>query len=236
MLCPPSIIDLLVHKDMKAGSCGFLIISASIFLQSKSIIAATEDTVVSLQAEDFEHIEFRKIKANAYSYGNQQLQIDVDSSASFLMKPFDAVKKVKKVSFDWQSEGLLKVEDAQHELKRSGDDAIFKLGLLLKSEGALPNPFLPSWMKRVQGLLKFPSENMINLVADARHVPGRQWLSPYNKRVTMISLSSVPDHQGWMRASYQFEQPVEIVAIWLMADGDNTSSRFTTRIKNIVLE
>lgn len=211
-------------------------IPAIIIVHSKIVFAAAEDTFVDLQLENFSHIEFGKIKANTYSYNNQQLQIDVDSSASFLMKSFDTVKKVKHVSFEWQSEGFLQVENAQHEQKRSGDDAIFKLGLLLKSESTLPNPFLPAWMKRVEALLKFPSENMINLVADAKHAPGRQWLSPYNKRVTMISLGSVPDHQGWMKASYRFDRPVDVVAVWLMADGDNSNSMFITRIKNIILE
>lgn len=221
---------------MKKNRTYLLWPSLILLLFSRIVIAATQAEVISLQAENFEHIQFGKIKANVYTHHNPQLEIDVDSSASFLMKSFKDVKTVKRVSFEWRSTGILQVDDAQHELQRKGDDAIFKLGLLLKADDDLLNPLLPSWMKRVQSLLSFPSENMINLVADARHAPGRQWDNPYNKRVTMISVSSVPDHKGWMKASYQFEQPLEVVAIWLMADGDNTQSKFTTRIKNIVLE
>jgi len=207
-----------------------------ILLHINTLSAESLAEVISLQGDNFEHIEFGKINANHHVFHDQQLQIDVDSSASFLMKAFNTVRQIHQVSFAWRSRNAPQIINSQHEAKRKGDDAVFKLGLLLKSDDSSLNPFLPSWMKRVESLLKFPSQDMIYLVADAKHAPGRQWPNPYNKRVTMISISSVPDHQGWMQASYQFEQPVNVVALWLMADGDNTKSKFTARIKNVVLK
>lgn len=207
-----------------------------LLLQTNSLLAATPAEAISLQADNFEHIQFKKIKANRYTYHDQQLQIEVDRSASFLMIPFDTVKKINKVSFEWRSEGTLHTENSKHEEKRKGDDAVFKLGLLLKTDDSLFNPFLPSWMKRVNGLLKFPSENMIYLVVDAKHAAGEQWINPYNRRVTMISVESFADKQGWQQSSYRFEQPLDVVALWLMADGDNTHSSFTAHIKNIRIE
>jgi len=205
-------------------------------LQANTLFAEAKAEKIVLQADAFEHIEFKKIKASRYVFHEQLLQIDVDESASFLMLPFAAVKKINRVSFEWRSDGGPRLESAHHEEQRNGDDAVFKLGLLLESDGPLLNPFLPSWMKRVETLLKFPSENMINLVAAAKHAPGEQWPNPYNKRVTTIAIGSVEKGQGWMQAAYQFEQPVDVVGLWLMADGDNTHSRFTTYIKNIIIE
>jgi hypothetical protein len=128
------------------------------------------------------------------------------------------------------------VNNPQHELSRNGDDAVFKLGLLLKADSEFLNPFVPQWLKRVNKLLKFPSEKMIYLVADARHAPGEQWDNPYNRRVTMIAADGATVSQGWQQSSYQFEQPLDVVAIWLMSDGDNTHSRFTSNIRNIKIE
>ena len=105
--------------------------------------------------------------------------------------------------------------------------------LLLKTEDEFINPFVPSWLRRVRAALKFPSVNMIYLVADAKHASGQQWLSPYNERVTMISLNSNMEDAGWKSAQYQFDKPIEVVGIWLMADGDDTRSKFTTEIRNI---
>ena len=201
-----------------------------------TLVAATPEEIISLQENDLEHIQFAKIKTNRITYHNKFLQIDVEDSASFLLIPFVTVKKIKKVSFEWQSEGSPKVKNSQHEQERKGDDAVFKLGLLLLSDEQPFHPFASSWMKRVDKLLNYPSEKMIYLVADAKHKAGEQWISPYNKRVTMIAVKSIVNKQGWYQASYQFEQPMDTVALWLMADGDNTHSRFTSRIKNIKIE
>ncbi len=52
----------------------------------------------------------------------------------------------------------------------------------------------------------------------------------------MIAMQSDVNADGWLWASYGFDQPVEIVGLWLMSDGDNTGSKFTTKVKNIVLQ
>ena len=221
---------------MKRNHCYISVpLAAIILLHTNTLFAGTPVDAISLQADNFEHIQFKRIKANRYTF-QQQLQIDVDNSASILMLPFETVKQLNKVSFAWRSEGGPLIEDAQHELKRNGDDAVFKLGLLLKADSDSINPFVPAWLKQVRKLLKFPSEEIIYLVADAKHAPGERWTSPYNRRVTMISIESRGDGSGWQQSSYQFEQSLDVVALWLMADGDNTHATFTVSIKNIVLE
>lgn len=203
---------------------------------SGALSAETLEETVSLQADKLEHIQFGKIKANRVTYRNQHLQIDVDNSASILMLSFDVIKPLNKVSFEWRSESGPLAKDSQHELKRSGDDAIFKLGLLLASDEDLLNPFIPPWLKQVREQLKHPSEEMIYLVVGARHTPGERWVSPYNRRVTMVSVASQETGSGWQKSTFRSEQPLDVVALWLMADGDNTHSAFSVAVKNIVLE
>jgi hypothetical protein len=202
----------------------------------------------SLFESNYTHIQFGRINANQYEFESRVLKTRVDSSASLLMKAFESVKPVEQVSFKWRSEQLPKVKDAVHEKQKAGDDAVFKLGLLLKADNEIDNPFLPKWMRQVKSLLNYPSENMIYLVAGSNHVAGEQWPNPYNRRVTMIAMSvanieskleSKIDgefEEGWQQASYRFGEAVEVVAIWLMADGDNTGASFTSYVKDIVIE
>lgn len=215
-----------------------IVITFVVFLSmfSGALSAETQAEAFSLQADKLEHIQFEKIKPNRITYQGQQLQIDVDNSASILMLSFDTIKPLNKISFEWRSESGPLAKDSQHELKRSGDDAIFKLGLLLASDDDLLNPFVPSWLKQVREQLKYPSEEMIYLVVGARHTPGERWISPYNKRITMVSVASQEMDSGWQRSNFQPEQPLNVVALWLMADGDNTHSAFSVAVKNIVLE
>lgn len=192
---------------------------------------------ISLTAGDFEHIQFSTKSPNIYQYSDNELRIEVDNSASFLMRAFDKVKVIEKIDFEWKSDGSPQIRDAAHESQRDGDDAVFKLGLLIESDDELDTVFLPAWMRRVNALLHFPSAEMIFLVAGAKHQQRQRWSGPYNHRMTMISMSSFPDEaaSGWNKVSYHFEQPVKVVALWLMADGDDTHSKFTSKIKNIVI-
>lgn len=223
---------------MKINSCYISVpLSVIILLHTNTLFASPPVEAISLQADNFEHVQFKKIKPNNHVYENNFLKIDVDESASLLMLPFDTVKKISKVSFEWRSEGLPLVNDAQHESSKAGDDAVVKIGLLLKADDMpLFNPFTPSWLKRVNALLTFPSDNMVYLVVNAKHATGEKWLNPYNARVLMVSISSMKGLDDWQQASYQLDQSLAVVALWIIADGDNTESKFTSYIKNIQLE
>lgn len=218
------------HRSISAMLSGIILLHLTTFATT-----ALADTL-DLRAATFEHIQFSKIKPNKHSYEKGSLKIEVDNSASFLMLPFDHVRKISKLSFDWRSEGKPQIKDAAQESARDGDDAVFKVGLLLRAEDDSLNPFLPSWMKRVKALLHFPSENMVDLVVDSKHAVGEQWTNPYNKRVLMVSIASEKGADGWWHTHYQSEQPLAVVAVWLMADGDNTDSKFTSYVKNISFE
>jgi hypothetical protein len=150
--------------------------------------------------------------------------------------PFKQKKTVRAVRFDWKlDDGQLNLADAAEELKRAGDDSIFKLGLMLEGEAQLPLAFAPDWLQQVNAALSFPSEMIIYIVAGAKHAAGQYWPNPYNKRVTMIAAKERELDAGWSEASHVLEKPVSVVGLWLMADGDNTQSSFLSRVKNIEL-
>ena len=213
-----------------------ILFSAFFLLYADTLFAVTPAETIMLKEDNFEHLQFKRINPNNHIFENGELKIKVDDSSSFLMLPFATVKKINKMSFEWRSEGLPLVVDAAHESTKFGDDAVIKIGMLLKAEESSFNPFAPSWLKRVNKLLSFPSENMVYLVANAKHAAGEQWLNAYNERVLMVSINSVKGLDDWQQASHQFEQPQEVVAIWIMSDGDNTDSKFTSYIKNIEFE
>ena len=243
-----SVLDIISLKTVHMKYCYFLVLSMCMFpgLLSAADIAAPDD--LSLFENNYTHIQFGRIKANQYEFDKRILKSKVDGSASFLMKAFESVRPVRRVSFKWRSDQLPKVKDAAQEKQRVGDDAVFKVGLLLKAENGIDNPLIPKWMRQVKALLNYPSENMIYLVADSKHAAGEQWPNPYNRRVTMIAMSAADIEsklesridgefeEGWQQASYRFGEAVEVVAIWLMADGDNTGSSFTSYVKDIQLD
>jgi hypothetical protein len=193
------------------------------------------DLMAPLQFTDFEHITFSRIPANEVTVSDETIRLNVNHSASFLMASFDKVRPVSAVSIRWRSKGRPAVLDRAHEEQKAGDDAVVKLGLLLRSDESGFRPFLPAWMQRVQSKLKYPSQYMYYLVADSRHSAGERWLSPYNRRITMLSMHNTGQDDGWNISEMQLDMPLEVVAVWLMADGDNTGSAFTTEVSSIEL-
>ena len=94
-------------------------------------------------------INFKRIKPNRFTFRDNRIIVKVDHSASFLLFPFESVTNIKRVQFDWKSEGLLKVEDAVHEASKQGDDAFIRVGLILKSKSDFIDLFgSPQWIRK----------------------------------------------------------------------------------------
>ena len=208
----------------------------TLLFHAHNVLAEKRPETISLKPDSFEHIQFKRIAPSKYTFNKGVLKADVDGSSSLLMLPFDRVQKIKQVSFEWRSVGIPEVKDAEQEATKKGDDSVIKVGLLLKADEDSFNPFVPKWLKRVNELLSFSSENMVYLVADSKHEAGDGWVNPYNKRVSMVPVSSIQSDNDWQKVNHQLEEPLDVVGIWIMADGDNTDSKFTSYLTNIVLK
>jgi hypothetical protein len=185
----------------------------------------------------FEHIHFKRIKPNNVSFANDIIHFEVNKSASFLLTAFDDIKPVRKVSFEWKADGMLNKDSVEQEKTRKGDDAWIRIGLIISGEPELvPEVLLPRWARQVRRTLKHPSDRMLYLIPDARHAPGTYWKSPFSAEIGMVSVASTDMNNGWKRVDYEFTDPQLTVGLWIMADGDNTDSIFSSRLKNLVIE
>ena len=107
-----------------------------------------DSTVIKLKLSEelFTPIKFKRIKTKRFSFRDNRIIVKVARSASFLLFTFERITNIKRVQFDWKSEGLLKVEDAVHEASKQGDDAFIRVGLILKSKSDFIDLFgSPKW-------------------------------------------------------------------------------------------
>ena len=110
-----------------------------------------DSTVIKLKLSEelFTPINFKRIKPNRFTFRDNRIIVKVDQSASFLLFPFERITNIKRVQFDWNSEGLLKGEDAVHEASKQGDDAFIRVGLILKSKSDFIDLFgSPQWIRK----------------------------------------------------------------------------------------
>ncbi len=213
----------------------FKIISLAIIttlISAKNVLAE----IIILNKDNTTHITFKKVKPSNYFFKQGALKIQVNNSASFLLLPFENTRQITKVSFQWKKSGMINIKDSEHEETRQGDDAYLRVGLALKGKNTVANPLAPQWAKQVREVLHHASNKMIYLTPGSKHNVGEHWKSPYTDDVDIIAVSSKIKADGWNYSEHEFEDSQSVVGLWLMADGDNTQSTFTSWLKSLTLE
>ena len=207
------------------------------YLVSLLVMSGLPAAEVPLEPGNFEHIHFRRIQPTNITFNDDSIRIAVNDSSSFLLLPFDPIKTVRTVTFDWKVDGRLKKRSIEHEKSSKGDDAWIRVGLIVSGQPEyVPKAFLPRWVNLVRKTLKHPSDRMIYLVPDAKHPSGESWTSPFSTSIEMISVDSRNLDDDWKQAHHTFVQPLQVVGLWIMADGDNTNSAFNTELRRLIIE
>jgi len=182
------------------------------------------------------HITFKRIKPNTFDFKEDSLNIEVNNSASFLLLPFETTRKVNEISFQWKKQGSISIKNAQQEETRQGDDAYLRVGLAIEGKTLFANPLAPKWVKQVRKTLHHSSNKMVYIIPGSKHEDGQHWKSPYSKDVEIIAVGSRAEKDGWKVSTHKFENGQSVVGLWIMADGDNTQSSFTSMLKLLTLK
>lgn len=198
-------------------------------------IQTASGKLLNLDTKGFIPITFEDIPATRYEQKDGYIAITVDRSASFLLKAFDSVKEVKKVRLQWRSEGELNIHTAELAKGKKGDDAKIRIGLLLEGEPSFIPFFVPDWLEEVNRHLKAPSNGLVYVVSGVPIPSGEHWPSPYADEISMFSAFNRILEDGWTESIYEFKTPLKIVGLWIMADGDNSESRFQTDLRALEL-
>ena len=189
-----------------------------------------------LASEKFERVSFNGVAPTVYRAEGESLTMQVDKSAAALVAGFANARPLHQLRFEWKSsiDGL--AASAKAEESKAGDDAILRIGLLLAGPAPSVPFFAPAWIKAVGKLMKQGSDRMLYLTAGSRHAPGQSWKSPYASSIENRALAAEPLAEGWQTSQFKSETPLQVVGLWLMADGDDTRQSFQVQLRNFVWE
>lgn len=194
--------------------------------------AATSDSI-AFNPDVWRSVTFAKIPPTSYDLRGAVLEAKVDKSSSLLVAAWDKPRRVRAIAFEWKTQGKLLTANADVEKSKKGDDAALKVALLLHGPAPFIPFFAPSWIKAVASLLKYPTDRALNITV-TKHVPeGTKWESPYTSSIEHVAVAGTLKADDWRQAQYQLPQPTEAVGLWLMADGDDTASVFTTSVREL---
>ena len=191
------------------------------------------------QADDWQLLEYNRLKANQVTFTREGMKVMVDKSASPIIYPLDEPTRVTGVSVTGNLNKLLNVE-ANSQGEQGNDDFALKIGLVIAGDRTL-NPiqkmFSAKWIKTLfdlapegAGIEKIYFLNAVqhkNLLGRQRQHPLSDLI--YENNVWLL------DSPGDFSFDYELENPQNVIAIWLSIDGDDTRSSYTTRIYSLNL-
>jgi hypothetical protein len=190
-----------------------------------------------LRASHWQHLEFSDLAPTSYASQAEanSWHITVNRSASAMVLPFSEPRLVQQVSFLWQHKGEIKGTTSASERTKGGDDAYLRVGLMISGKAPSIPFFAPTWIKSLGKILKAPTNRLIYLTPGLKTPAGQVFKSPYADSISTWPVSSSPEGE-WQRVHQHFKDPLSIVGVWVMADGDNTGSSFSSQIKNLQLQ
>lgn len=189
----------------------------------------------SLALDQFRHVTFKNIGPTSYTQDGSGLKAEVNGSSSFLLSAFNRTRIVKSLKWSWKFTGDYKVNSAEVLTTKKGDDAILRVGLIKEGSAPMVPFFAPSWVKAIREHMKLPGDELTYFVAGGPAKPGAKWNSSYSDSMHLIQVESVLQEDGWMQVSYDLGEPIKAVGLWIMSDGDNSGSKFTVWLKNLVI-
>ena len=188
---------------------------------------------IQLTRQNFAQITFKNIPPTQYHFNADGLAIKVDRSASGLIHAFKTPVKMTGFMALLKHEGKLLIQSAAQEQSKAGDDSYLRIGLIIKGPERTIPFFAPSWVKQIRQHLNSGFKRVIYYHVDSKNKPGSHWLSPYTSEITIKSIASQSSKTAYRKLNETFDKPLLVVGIIIMSDGDNTKSKFQTKLKRL---
>ena len=179
-------------------------------------------------------INFDDITPTKYELQDKKLMITVAESNSFILLPFKEVKRIRRVSIEWDLVGSIEKNTRKREEEKSGDDFPLRVGLLVKGKKATIPFFAPSWVKLIRERMNFGVERIEYFVLGSNHKNQETWENPFSDDFKMTAVESILLKGGGKQADILIPQGLDVVGIWVMSDGDNTKSSFKVSVDRMV--
>ncbi len=189
-----------------------------------------------LTQEKWVSLSFSKIPKNHVQFNDGEMRVSVDQSAGPLVQKLEAPLKVSSFKVKGELKGLKKVETGAFD-----EDSVLRIGLVAVGErtlNAVKRVFAADWIKKLfalappkTGLDKIYFFNLTNrpeLVGKKREHP-KSDLMLENVFHSLVG-------EGAFEAEFKLEAPLEVAALWLSVDGDDTKSKFDLTIRQILIQ
>ncbi|MEK7390041.1 MAG: hypothetical protein AAB036_10115 [Elusimicrobiota bacterium] len=184
----------------------------------------------------WQNLTYRRIPPNTVDFSSSGLHLAVRSSASPLIHPLAAPMRLKKVIVQLEIIGTLaKPSDPG----RWDEDSLFRLGLVVNGDKRL-SPFsralAPDWVRRLYSLA--PKDGGVDrivflMMGSPSATIGARRLHPSSELIEERIAWLDNGAPGLRALEAVLDPPLDVSALWISADGDDTKSAYALRIKSV---
>jgi hypothetical protein len=187
----------------------------------------------------WQNLEFRKIPKNTVSFTDNSINVKVKNSASPLVYPLPRSAAVHGFHVKLAVHGRIRWPegvDAPWE-----EDSIFRLGFVVKGQrrlNRLQRLAAPEWVRKLYALA--PPKGGIDRivffnVVDNPKLVGKVRVHPKSDLLEERAIAARKPDQTGIEINYDLEKPLDVAAVWISIDGDDTHSQFDIEIREITL-
>lgn len=206
-----------------------------LFVFSQNLANATSTLPIPLTQDQWVILSFKKIPPNTVSFFDKSLTVKVKSSAGPIVHKLSRVSKVTQFSIRGKFSGAKVKEKTAFD-----EDSVLRFGLVATGKQVLSGPkkwLAADWVKKLfalapsgTGLDKIYFYNLTNrseLIGKTRNHPKSDLMVEHIIGQTRIDSD--------FNITQKMDKPIDIAALWISIDGDDTKSEFETKITEIIL-
>jgi len=234
--------DAAASRKSKRRSRNFVILGFALALTGQfASLAYGETFILPLdQTNGWQFLSYRKIPPNTFRASSAGLEIRVQKSAGPAVFPLPHQIHVTEVRARGTITGLLKVPPKKQG-DRGFDDYAIRIGLVEAGSRTLSwreKLVSAEWVKKLFALA--PSGTGIrrvhffNVGTDPGQI-GQTRTHPLSDLIEE-TVVVVPDADGRFAFTKRFAQPINVLAVWIASDGDDTKSSLSVTVSKVELE
>lgn len=192
------------------------------------------------QQGNWQLLEYSNLPANQVEFGKTGMRVSVNQSASPIVYPLEGSRQVSRVTVSGELANLLNVRPGSQGLEGE-DDFSLKLGLVIAGDkrlNFLQRMLSADWVRTLYDLapegVGIDRIVFLNAVQHQSQL-GQQRQHPLSELVYEHNVWLI-DRSGPFELQHEFENPQNVLAVWLSIDGDDSRSSYSTLISSLRLE
>jgi len=195
--------------------------------------------MVPFASQEWVELKYKNIPANTVTYNSSSIDIKVNQSASPLVHKLSEPLMIEEFDFQLKVSGEIPAKPNE----KIGEDSFFRLGLVATGDKKLnwwEKKLASDWVLKLFSMapkgIGLDKIYFFNVGSQASQL-GSQRLHPKSDlMLEKIIAAKKTGTEEVLEVNHRLSQPLNVVALWISSDGDDTKSQFSVTLQKLSLK